>query len=171
MKLETRRKAERGVALTELAIILPLMLIMMLASVDVGRLIYRDQVLTDLTRGAGNLVSRGSTPAEAFAATFAADKNLDLQNKGGIIITRVRRRNTNNAQPWVYEQDRAGANTTYTSKIGAVNGPANIPNVTSLAPGVTIMGVEIVNDYTPLFPFAELGLNFYPDTLYAAAYF
>ncbi len=157
--------------MTELAIILPLMLVMILASVDVGRLIYNDQVLTDLTRATGNLVSRGSTAAEAFTATFASDPTLDLQNSGGIIITRVRRRNTNNAQPWVFEQDRSGANTTYVSKIGAVNGPASIPNVTSLAPGVTIMGVEIVSKFDALFPFVGLGLNFYPDTLYASAYF
>jgi len=157
--------------MTELAIILPLMLVMMLAAVDVGRLIYNDQVLTDLTRSAGNLVSRGSTAAETFTATFAADQTLDIQNKGGIIITRVRRRNTNNPQPWVFEQDRSGANTTYASKIGVVNGPASIPNVTSLAPGVTIMGVEVVNQFTPLFPVSALGLNFYPNTLYASAYF
>ncbi len=167
----TEDDAQRGVAMTELAIILPLMLVMMLASVDVGRLIYRDQVLTDLTRGAGNLVSRGSTPAATFTATFVADHSLELQTKGGIIITRVRRRNTNSPQPWVFEQDRAGANSTYMSQIGVLNGPANIPNLTNLAPGVTIMGIEIVTEFDPLFPFDGLGLNFYPDTLYAAAYF
>ena len=64
MKLRMARRcdAERGVAFTELLITLPLLAVTMLACIDIGRLIYFNQVATDLSREAANLVSRGATP-------------------------------------------------------------------------------------------------------------
>ncbi len=171
IEVKSKSKGERGIAFAELVIVLPLLLVTMFAAFDVGRMIYFNQVLTDLTREAGNLVSRGATPNETFFATFAADDPLDLQNGGGIIISRVSRRDAINDQPWIFEQDRAGANTTYASHVGIVNGPANIPNVTELAPGVTIMAVEIVHGFNPVFAFSRLGLDIYPTEIYDAAYF
>lgn len=165
------KELERGAIMAELAIVFPLMLIVILATVDMGRLVYTNQMLTDLSREAGMLVSRGATFTQAFDATFTSDSPLDVRADGGVIISRVRRRDVDDSQPWVFTQERAGSLTSYGSKVGAVNGPATIPDVTSLDTGITIMVVEMIHPFDPIFGFAPLGLTFYPDTVYEAAYF
>ena len=162
------RRSERGAVMAEMGLVLPLLLIVMLAGIDLGRLVYSNQILTDLTREAAMLVSRGATSNEAFTATFRADAPLDLQAHGGIIISRVRRKNVDDPTPWIFTQDRGGA-LAATSRVGVVGGAAVIPNVTSMAPGVTIMAVEILHPFDPVFGLEQLGVNMYPDLVYEAA--
>jgi Flp pilus assembly protein TadG len=169
-RLRLRGGRQAGAVMAEMGLVLPLLLIVMLAGIDLGRLVYSNQILTDLTREAAMLVSRGATSNEAFVATFRADAPLDVQADGGIIISRVRRKDANDASPWVFTQERGGALTS-TSRVGVVGGPAVIPNVTSIAPGVTIMAVEVLHPFAPVFNLAHLGVNMYPDVVYEAAYF
>ncbi len=166
-----RQNGERGVAFTELLITMPLLTITMLASVDIGRLIYFNQVATDLSREAANLVSRGATPQATFAATLLADEPLDLVADGGIVISQVRRRDVNDDTPWIFQQDKTGGLEEFASKVGAVNQAANIPYVESLEPGVTIMAVEIVHSFDPIFDLTGFGLALYPNVVYDAAFF
>jgi hypothetical protein len=55
--------------------------------------------------------------------------------------------------------------------VGLVNGPAHVPNVDALEPGVTVMAVELVHGFEPLFPIDAFGLDFFPEVLYEAAFF
>jgi Flp pilus assembly protein TadG len=150
---------------------LPVLLVTMLASVDLGRLIYSYQVLTDLTREAANLVSRGGTLEEAFAATMVAEQNFSIETNGGMVISRARRQSATSAKPWVVEQQTRGGVNGMQSRVGKLNGAATIPNVTDLPAGVTVTAVEIMHSFEPVFPLAALGLDFYPTVLYDAAFF
>ena len=164
-------RCDRGAVMAEVGILMPLLLITIFATVDIGRMIYTNQMVADLSRESAMLVSRGASSTEAFAATFSADEPLDVASKGGIIISRVRRRSFDDPQPWVFAQDQAGAMTTLSSKVGTVGGPAEIPDVDELGLGITIMAVEIVHEYEPVFGFPGLALDFFPETIYDAAYF
>lgn len=155
----------------ELALVLPLLMVAIMATVDLGRLIYVRQVLTDLSRESGNLVSRGSTPQDAFMASASADEPLDIENEGTMIITTVRRRDHDDDRPWVFDQVSEGSLSEHSSRIGRMGGPANIPGVESLERGVTIMGVEIYHSFQPLFRLDAYGLNFYPEIVYDVSFF
>ena len=165
-------RGQRGVALSELAISLPVLLIMVLATVDFGRYIYFTQVTNDLAREAGMLVSRGATYSQVFQATFDADRPLDVESDGSIVISRIRRHTETDGTPWVFEQETAGQLSEYLSRIGPENGPAELRQIEELGGGVTLMAVEINHRFEPLFlPNTMLGVNIYPDDLYNAAIF
>jgi hypothetical protein len=168
---DNRRRVERGTALAEMTILLPLLMVMVLVGVDFGRLVYANQVIVDLTREAANLVSRGATAEDAFAGAFLAPSELDVFGKGGMIISEVQRKSAKDATPWVIRQERRGAMSSASSRVGQLNGKATIPNVTQLDVGLTIMAVEIMHPFDPVFHLESMGLNLYPKTLYDVAYF
>jgi hypothetical protein len=165
------RSGERGVAISELAVGLPILLILAMAIVDFGRFIYCNQVVNDLVREAGMLVSRGATYEETFDATFRADGPLDVRASGLVVISRIRRQSPGNATPWIVDQEQSGALSGISSRLGSRGGPAALPEIKTLEPGVTLMAVEISHAYAPLFPITLLGLNFYPDRIYNLALF
>jgi len=166
-----RRTAQAGTALSELVVLLPLLLVMLLVSVDFGRLVYSNQVIVDLTRETANLVSRGTTASDALAGAYLTTGALDVIDEGGIIVSQVRRRTSSDSTPWVVQQDRRGPLGNSLSKVGTLNGKAKIPNVNQLDPGITIVAVEVLYPFDPVFNLSSLGAAIYPKTLYDVAYF
>lgn len=167
----TRRNRQKGATLAELIILAPVLMITMLGSIDLGRLVFARQVMSDLSREAANLVSRGASIDQAVAAVLAAEQSFSIDEDGGIIISRIERRNSTSSTPWVISQTRRGFLSTYSSHIGASNSAASIPNIDSLPPGVAITTVEIVHPFSPVFPLASLGLDIYPELIYDIALF
>ncbi len=119
VKLYNRRGhlGETGVAAVEMAIILPLMLIIVFAIIDFGRLIQARLVITSLSREGGSLASRDIDPNSATSAS-AADivtmlqtgaSPLNLVNSGKIYITRIRAGTTKD-NPNPYIDNSASAN-------------------------------------------------------------
>ncbi|TFH21362.1 MAG: pilus assembly protein [Myxococcales bacterium] len=171
MTTTSPRNAQKGATLTELMILAPILVTTMLGSIDLGRLVFTRQVLTDLSREAANLVSRGATAQEALTATLLANQAFDLDSNGAIIISRVQRRSPTEARAWVVEQEIRGSAGGYSSHIGQLDGAADIPKMTTIEPGVTFTAVEIFIQFEPRFAFASLGLDLYPDVIYDAAFF
>ena len=166
------RSGERGVALGELAIILPLLLVVLLSIVDLGRLVSGYQTLNDLSREAANLVSRGASMDSAVAAIGISNNGpVDVVGHGAIIISTLTRRSAGDPTPWVVDQFRSGSISGSASRVGSEGGPARMPNVDELETGVTVMAVELVHGFEPLFPIDALGLDIYPEVLYEAAFF
>ncbi|RMF22657.1 MAG: pilus assembly protein [Deltaproteobacteria bacterium] len=163
--------SQRGTGLTELILVLPILLFTIMASVDLGRLVYAYQGVNDLTREAGNLVSRGTDPNTAYAAMLNAEDALDLANEGGLIISRVRRRSTTSSTPWVVEQYRYGALGNAPSKVGSLGSAATIPKITSLAAGETITAVEVIHNFHPVFNLAGFGSAVFPNQIHEASFF
>ncbi len=156
----------------ELAVILPVVLVVLLGVVDLGRLVTAYQTLNDMTREAANLVSRGSSIAAAVAAITADnDGPVDVDANGVIIISTLQRHAAGDATPWVMDQYKTGSIAGEGSRVGRIGAAASVPNVDELESGVTVMAVELVHPFEPLFPLAAFGLDFYPEVLYEAAFF
>jgi hypothetical protein len=143
----------------------------LLAVVDFGRLVYCYQVATDLTREAGNLVSRGTSVTDAWNATAAADGPIQVDEAGEMIVSVIRQRSAKDTTPWIFEQTANGPLKGVKSKIGVLNGKASIPHIKSLATGVTVTAVEIYHGFEPIFTGGGLALKFYPQFVYGVAYF
>lgn len=166
------RAGQRGVAVGELAILLPLLLVVLLGVIDLGRLVTGYQTLNDMSREAANLVSRGSSVDAAIAALSSSTTGpVDVIADGAIIISTLARRSDTDPTPWVVDQYRHGSIPSSASRVGALNGPARVPNVDQLEVGMTVMAVEVVHGFVPLFPIDALGLDLYPEVLYEAAFF
>lgn len=165
------RHRERGASLAELAVLLPIVLLVILGVVDFGRLVYAHQVLGDLSREAANLVSRGATVEESFAAASFANGPISVTAHGGMIVSTIRRRAADDPTPWVFDQTMRGGVLSVRSRVGARGAAAAVPNLDALEPGVTLFAVEMLHGFAPLFPVKQLGLNFYPEFVYEAAFF
>jgi Flp pilus assembly protein TadG len=168
--LRSGRNRQGGVAIAEFAIALPVLLILVMATVDFGRYVYNMQIVNDLAREGAMLVSRGATYDQTFTATFGADAPLDIENYGSVIVSRIRRQSAGNPQPWIFDQESAGA-VIGASRVGVEGGPANLPDIDELETGVTMMAVEVSHQFVPLFPIDALGLDVYEDSVYNAAIF
>lgn len=167
----SKRDGRRGAALAELAILLPVVTITLLAVIDFGRLVYCHQVATDLTREAANLVSRGTGTTEAWNAAAQADGPIQLDEDGEMIVSVIRRKSSTDATPWIFEQTSNGPLVSVKSKIGGVNQKAKIPHIKTMATGVTITAVEIYHGFEPIFAGGDLALTIYPEFVYGAAFF
>ena len=94
-----RRARERGAAMAELAILLPVVITTLLAVIDFGRLVYCHQVATDLTREAANLVSRGTSVTDAWNAAASADGPIQIDDDGAMIVSVIRRKSATDPTP------------------------------------------------------------------------
>jgi len=166
-----RLSGVRAVAFAEFAVILPVFLVVLLGAVDVGRMIFAQQVVANLSREAANLVSRGASEAEAIAATEAADDPLDIASAGGIIMSTIRRRSSTDGRPWIIEQVASGGLPGLASRLGRPGGPAAVPRVQELPKGLTLRAVEIVHEFAPVLDGSGVGLRIYPSTIYDVAFF
>lgn len=170
-KRNPHRAGEHGAALAEFAILLPIVITVLLAVIDFGRLVYCHQVATDLTREAANLVSRGTSVTDAWNAAAAADGPIQVDDAGKMIVSVIRRKTATDPTPWIFEQTSNGPLLSVKSKIGTVNKKATIPHIASLAVGVTVTAVEIYHGFEPIFASGNLALTFYPQSIYGVAFF
>ena len=166
-----KRRRQRGTALAELAILLPIVITTLLAVIDFGRLVYCHQVATDLTREAANLVSRGTAATDAWNAAASADGPIQLDEAGEMIVSVIRRKSTTDSTPWIFEQISNGPLVSVKSKVGSINTKAAIPHIKTLGSGVTITAVEIYHGFEPIFASGDLALTIYPEFVYGVAFF
>lgn len=165
------RRGQKGTAGAEFAILLPILLLVVVGLVDLARMIYAQQLLSDLSRETANLVSRGTTPLDAIDSVVRTSEVFDVDSDGFVVISTIRRADAGNDSPWIFAQAGSGALTAFSSRVGTPDGPADLPGITGIPVGVTLMAVELVQDFEPMFALTHLGLDFYPDQLYQAAYF
>lgn len=88
------RRNARGIAAVELALILPLILLLFLALVDIARGIQANMVLINLSREGANLSKRNILPLADSAQTIigqlaASAPPLNMNNQGMLYITRI----------------------------------------------------------------------------------
>jgi hypothetical protein len=162
---------QRGAALAELAVLLPVVITTFLAVIDFGRLVYCHQIAADLTREAANLVSRGTAVTDAWNAAASADGPIQLDKDGEMIVSVIRRKSSTDSTPWIFEQTNNGPLASVKSKIGSLNKKASIPHIKSMNTGVTITAVEIYHGFEPIFASGDLALTIYPPFVYGVAFF
>lgn len=164
MRTTTNRHRERGAALMEFALVLPLMLMLLVAGIDFGHLIQTRLILTNVSREGGSVASRSMdiTP-ELTSMVLMSSAPLNLAGADGrVYITRIKAgtgkdqpKPTISTQIWtglMAKPSRISASSStlgLTSKLyqrlcyRVTNGSADIPEVTV---------VEVIHRYRPITP-------------------
>lgn len=167
----------RGIATLELALILPLLLVMVFAIVDFGRLIQARLIVTNVSREGASLVSRSVASAADLTTILAlletSGRPLDLSGKGTIHITRIKAgTSTSNPNP--------SKDISLSASRGSLGYPATIGSGPTLglsdaiyrhlifrgAPQNTsdidsVFGVEVYYKYKPITPLPSLISNLF----------
>jgi hypothetical protein len=175
------RNGRRGVALIEFALILPILIILALATVDFGRLIQARLIISNVSREGGSIAARQTTVDTSLITVLKeSGKPLNLIGADGrIIITRVKAgQSTGAPNPTILTQNSRGT-LGRNSTIGAVGANPTLassiynhlvfvsttspPRATADISEVTV--VEVFYKYRPITPFANgfLGRLFLPD--------
>src|SRR5476649_377671 len=89
-RIERRRRSD-GLAAVELALLLPVMLLLLTGLIDLARGLQADLVLINLSRESANNTARNNstTMQNAMSAVSASAPPLDMNDRGMIYITEV----------------------------------------------------------------------------------
>jgi hypothetical protein len=86
-----KKNSEKGAVIVEFSLILPLLLILVFAITDFGRLFYAGLIVTNVCREGGSLASRRLMDwNELIDMLQASAVPLDLHEDGRIYLTRIR---------------------------------------------------------------------------------
>jgi hypothetical protein len=88
------RRAARGIAAVEFAIVLPLLALLLFMVVDLSRAIQAKIILLNISREGANLASRSTTDLSGSSQTImdalaASTPPLDMNGRGMIYITKI----------------------------------------------------------------------------------
>lgn len=165
------RSREEGLAVVELAMVLPFMLLLFFGIVDLGRMVLTRQVLINVSREAANLASRGTTLTDAAAAVQISAQPLNFPVDGYVIVSEVAR--AANGQTSIKARAAAGGRP-QPSKIGAgIGAIAVLPTTTTPIPpiGQSVYAAEVYYRSPPITPLGTLINSAIGDTFYDVAYF
>lgn len=157
----------RGQALAEFAMVLPVLLFLFLAMVEVGNALAVSHNLSKLTREGANIASRGTSLDTVLTVLNSTGRDIHLAERGGSVVTRVEIRASG---PLVLDQ-RATAGFEAVSRIGAIGDRATSLATADLETGYTHYVVEIFYYYRPVTPFARLFESALRDPIYERAVF
>jgi hypothetical protein len=165
------RNGSRGTALIEFALILPILIILVMVTVDFGRLIQARLIISNVSREGGSIASRQTTVDTSLITVLKeSGKPLNLIGADGkIIITRIRAgQSAGVPNPTIVTQDSRGT-LGRNSAIGTVGASPTIaasiydrlvfktstipPRAIADIPEVTV--VEVFYKYRPITPFAR----------------
>lgn len=178
-----RLRDERGTALVELAISLPLLLVLVFGLIDFSQMIFDEQVMSGISRQGSNLASRGAivnpNPTTdplglqtIVTALVTQGSSLNIGTNGRIIVTAVS--DDTKGVPQIVDQQESTTGISVTSSIGSGNGnPATVSSgaVTVLSTGHTLFITEVFYSYQPMTPIGSFIKKSLASTLYEAAYF
>ena len=89
-KLRELNMGKKGIAALELALILPILLILVFGIIDFGRLIQARLIITNVSREGGSLASRGFKSGDDLLTMLQASGTpLDLNGSGKIYVSRI----------------------------------------------------------------------------------
>lgn len=168
----TRFEDERGAALIELAICVPMLLVLVFGAIDFSQMISDYQLMSGLSRQGCNLASRGTSLADTVSALGAQGASLQIGSNGKIFVTAVA--DDANGIPRIVDQAVSPTGISVTSKIGsAIGATASMPTTANsvLQAGQTLYIVEVFYSYNPMTPIGGFLKTSLGSTLYEAAYF
>ena len=161
---------ESGQGAVEFALAVPIVLVVLFALVDFGRVFDNMQVMIGLSRQGSNLASRGTTLLASAAAVIAGEGPLDLGKNGEVIITSVAVVNGKNTITGQVSQGGISR----TSQVGSgVGNNATVPaaSATLLLNGQTVYITEVFYTFRPITPIGQFVKMVMPSTLSVVAYF
>jgi len=165
---------ERGVAILELAIILPVLLLIAFAIIDFGRLFQARLILSNLSREGGSIASRDiKSPADLITMLQTGATPLDLATSGRIYIWKIRAGESED-DPDPYIDDTKSASSGSLSRESSIgNSKTNLgltgdlynhlvfnpANATADISEITV--VEVFYDFTPVTPITDISQTFF----------
>jgi Flp pilus assembly protein TadG len=119
-----RQHNERGVALVELALLLPLLVVLAFGVIDLGRLIHARLVVTNVSREGGSLASRDIQVGDALITMLQSSATpFNLQTQGRIHVIKIKAGETR-SDPLPYIDSRVSRGS-YTAASSSISGNVN----------------------------------------------
>jgi hypothetical protein len=104
------RMQEKGAAAVELALILPMLLILVFGIIDLGRLIQARLILSNVSREGGSMASRGyASGSNLLSMLQSSGTPLDLSGLGRIYVSRIKAGTSDTPAPSIDTQQYVGA--------------------------------------------------------------
>src|SRR5690606_9584738 len=156
------RRNARGVAAVELALVLPVLLVLVLGVIDFSRAIQFNNVLVHLTREGANLAARTTEqPAYILKALMDTATPLAMNTDGMMYISKIEGQSDGRAKLVAQYRPASGGKRSLRSDLVACSSwsaggtctPGGNQYVTlpvALKPGETVYAVESMYDYTLL---------------------
>lgn len=144
---------QRGQSVVELALVLPLLVLLMLALVDLSRAIQAYNIISNMSREGANLVARSAIDQEQIMDSLARTAQpLKMSEQGMMYVTEVRGTAGSNSMvtPVFISQRGWQGRSSPPSRINSTNVAAAIEGIT-LSDGDTIYIFEVFYQYTSLF--------------------
>lgn len=158
-------RSMRGVAIVELALVLPVLLILVLGVIDFARAIQFNNILVHMTREGANLAARTTEePSYILKALMDTATPMEMNTDGMMYITQVMGDASGNARLVAQYRPTSGGKLSLPSKLTTCNGGWSsgkceprgtapivpLPNGVRLNNGETVYAVESMYDYTLL---------------------
>lgn len=104
--MRLRKAMQRGLAIVEMAVVLPVILVLMVVALDFALALQAQNIIVNVSREGANIAARSTTytPDQIMDALALTANPLQLQQRGMIYVTRVA--GTANSGPVVLEQYR-----------------------------------------------------------------
>jgi len=167
-----RLRDEQGSSLIELALCLPMMLVLVFGLIDFSQIIFDNEVMSGITRQGSDLASRGTSLTDTVSALGTQGAAMNIGTQGRIIVTEI---NNNNAgHPQIYDQRESPTGIAATSVTASwVQNPARMPSNAKavLNAGQSLYVTEVFYSYSPMTPVGGFLKTSLASTLYEAAYF
>ena len=193
--MKRRLSSEAGQGLVEVALVLPLFLMLSLGLIEMGHAMMDQHIVTKLTREGSNLTSRDVSLADAANAmknmttrpvNFNTSSRLILSviKRGGTVgtpnydkdilyqryvigpLSKASKITTQGAGSFAGAPDYKARNPDTDTSLQITNLPANVV----LSTGGMVYVTEIYTTHSPITPLEAFGPDL-PDTLYSIAYF
>jgi Flp pilus assembly protein TadG len=172
--LSRLHRDRRGVAMLELALALPLLLVLFIGGYDVVRLLVLNQKLDRLARAMADLATQGRSISTAdlqqiYEVTDSVMWPFNFASSGRIVISGLKANGSNVKVTW---QATGAGSFSAASRIGTQGGTAHLPSGFTLSGSETSVAAEAFFDFRPVFssvPF--IGVIVSPSLLYRTAFF
>ena len=154
---------ERGVAHVEFALVLPVLMILLLTGIEVGRYTFLHLKMQHASFVMGDIVSRDASMTNCtldglFGAIQHATKPFEFEDNGTVIVSGVSKQEAEN-NPKVRWQATGAGNLSATSAVGSPVNNADLPDGFTLQDDQSILVVELYFQTEPWL------LGFVPQTV------
>jgi|SRR5690606_27943692 len=157
-------REERGQAVVEFALALPVLFMILLGTIEFGRMLEFQHAITGLGREAAAICSRGGTLQEAVDAALANGDEIRLRDRGGVVASRIV---FEPEGPRIHEQLASGT----ASRLGSPGQVLAAFADLGLPEGDILHVVEITYRYSAVTPLQALADLLLPEELYDRSIF
>ena len=176
-RLRRLKRAQDGVAALELALLLPVLILLLMGAFEVPRSVLIYQKVARTSSEIGDLVARQDviTPDQLTDLYQAADEIMTpftFKTYGTIIISSITQADSTSA-PVIAWQCSSDATLLLSSKFGKVGDKPVLPTDFTVGAGSNVIIAEVYYKYTPVFSQYVYGSKkmFSPATFYDSVFF